>query len=67
MSPPSLKPWVEVVTHTPTSLPSGRRMVARADSDADTSAWERELDERVSGLYGLMPEEVALVEKDGQR
>ena len=32
------------------------------DAGAGVSAWERELDEWVSGLYGLMPEEIKLVE-----
>jgi hypothetical protein len=40
------------------------RIVAakRADPNADTSAWEREIDERVYRLYGLTPEEIKIVE-----
>jgi len=37
----------------------------RADPNADTSAWEREIDERVYRLYGLTPEEIKLVEGGG--
>jgi len=33
----------------------------RADASADTSAWEREIDERVYRLYGLTPDEITLV------
>jgi hypothetical protein len=33
----------------------------RADPAADTSAWEREIDERVYRLYGLTPDEITLV------
>jgi hypothetical protein len=32
------------------------------NAEADTSALERELDELVSALYGLTPEEIKLVE-----
>jgi hypothetical protein len=39
----------------------------RADPDADTSAWEREIDERVARLYGLTDEEMARIEEDGPR
>jgi hypothetical protein len=39
----------------------------RADPDADTSAWECEIDERVYRLYDLTDEEMALVEEDGPR
>lgn len=38
-----------------------------AITDADTSAWEREIDQLVYGLYDLTPDEVALVEGGGQR
>lgn len=34
----------------------------RADPDADTSALEREIDQLVYQLYGLTPEEIAIVE-----
>lgn len=37
----------------------------RADPSADTSAWEREIDERVYRLYGLTPEEIKIVEAKG--
>ena len=37
----------------------------RADCAADTSAWEREIDERVYRLYGLTAEEIKLVEESG--
>jgi adenine-specific DNA-methyltransferase len=35
----------------------------RANASADTSAWEREIDERVYRLYGLTPDEIHLVEE----
>jgi len=35
----------------------------RAAPDADTTALEREIDERVYRLYGLTPEEIQLVEE----
>jgi hypothetical protein len=34
----------------------------RVDPDADTSAWEREIDERVYSLYDLTPDEIKIVE-----
>ena len=34
------------------------------DPDADTDAWEREIDERVYRLYGLTKAEIAIVEGD---
>ena len=40
-----------------------RILVAKQrDAEADTSALERELDELVSALYGLTPEEIQIVE-----
>ncbi len=39
----------------------------RADPDADTSAWEREIDQRVYRLYGLTPDEIKLVEESEKR
>ena len=36
------------------------------DAEADTSAWEREIDHLVYQLYGLTPEEIAVVE-EGRR
>ena len=33
-----------------------------ADPSADTSALEREIDQQVYQLYGLTPEEIAIVE-----
>jgi hypothetical protein len=35
----------------------------RANPQADVSAWEREIDERVYRLYGLTPEEIKIVEE----
>jgi adenine-specific DNA-methyltransferase len=35
----------------------------KRDPKADTSALEREIDQRVYQLYDLMPEEIAIVEK----
>jgi hypothetical protein len=35
----------------------------QANTAADTSAWEREIDERVYRLYGLTPDEIRLVEE----
>ena len=32
------------------------------EAEADTSAWEREIDELVDALYGLTPEEIQIVE-----
>jgi adenine-specific DNA-methyltransferase len=32
------------------------------DPDADTDAWESEIDERVYRLYGLTKDEIAIVE-----
>lgn len=47
-----------------TSSATGRFAVAakRANPAADTSAWEREMDERVYRLCGLTPEEIQIVE-----
>ena len=38
----------------------------RGNPAADTTAWEREIDERVYRLYGLTPEEIKLVEESSQ-
>jgi hypothetical protein len=38
----------------------------RANPLTDTSAWEREIDERVYRLYGLTPDEIKLVEESGK-
>jgi adenine-specific DNA-methyltransferase len=38
----------------------------RANPQADVSAWEREIDERVYRLYGLTPEEIKIVEEGGK-
>jgi hypothetical protein len=35
----------------------------RANPQADTSAWEQEIDQRVYRLYGLTPEEIKIVEE----
>ena len=37
-------------------------ILKRAKATADTTAWEREIDERVDRLYGLTPEEIKFVE-----
>ena len=34
----------------------------KADSSADTTEWEKQIDHKVYELYGLTPEEVAIVE-----
>jgi adenine-specific DNA-methyltransferase len=39
----------------------------RANPQADVSAWEREIDERVYRLYGLTPEEIKIVEESVKR
>ena len=39
----------------------------KRDSDADTTAWEREIDRLVYDLYGLTPAEIKLVEESNQR
>ncbi len=44
-----------------------RRKAKRADPSADTSAWEREIDQLVYRLYGLTPEEIKIVEESGKR
>ena len=36
----------------------------KLDSEADTTGWEREVDQLVYALYGLTDEEIRLVEKD---
>ncbi len=33
----------------------------KREAEADTTAWEREIDQRVYPLYGLTPEEIAVV------
>lgn len=38
----------------------------KADPAADTSAFEREIDQQVYALYGLTPEEIAIVEGTGK-
>lgn len=38
----------------------------KADSNADTSALESKIDETVFDLYGLTPEERAIVKGDGK-
>jgi hypothetical protein len=38
----------------------------RAKPTADTTAWEREIDERVYRLYGLTPEEIRIIEQSGK-
>ncbi|HOK77485.1 MAG TPA: hypothetical protein PLW35_07160, partial [Verrucomicrobiota bacterium] len=38
----------------------------RTDPGADTSAWEREIDQLVYRLYGLTPEEIKIVEGKGK-
>jgi adenine-specific DNA-methyltransferase len=37
----------------------------RADPSADTSAWEREIDQLVYRLYGLTPEAIKIVKGKG--
>jgi len=44
------------------SLERDSQDAKRADPEADVSAWEREIDERVYRLYGLTQEEIAIVE-----
>ena len=38
----------------------------RAKPSADTTALEREIDERVYRLYGLTPQEIQIVEESGK-
>lgn len=33
-----------------------------ADLDTDTSAWQHEIDMRISRLYGLTPDEIKIIE-----
>ena len=35
----------------------------KADSSADTTEWEKQIDQKVYELYGLTPEEIAIVEE----
>ena len=58
------------------SLDDERRLAAlvdkilaakRANPQADTSAWEREIDERVYRLYGLTAAEIKIVEEGGSK
>ena len=37
-------------------------VMEQRDAEADTSGWEREIDELVYALYGLTPEEIQIVE-----
>jgi hypothetical protein len=39
----------------------------RADPEADVTAWEREIDERIYRLYGLTDEEIKIVEESVKR
>jgi hypothetical protein len=39
----------------------------KADPDANTDAWEREIDERVYRLYGLTKAEIAIVEGESSQ
>ena len=34
----------------------------KADSSADTTEWKKQIDQEVYKLYGLTPEEIAIVE-----
>ena len=34
----------------------------KADSSADTTEWEKQIDQKVYELYGLIPDEIAIVE-----
>ncbi len=34
-----------------------------ADANADVSAWEREIDQRVYALYGLQAEKIRMIEE----
>ena len=62
--------------HTPAGLAEDDALVKRVDQilaakranpAADTSAWEREIDERVYRLYGLTPEEIKVVEEGASK
>jgi len=46
-----------------TPLAQRIRAAKRANPQADVSAWEREIDERVYRLYGLTAEEIKIVEE----
>jgi hypothetical protein len=55
--------WRTPKAAAPSPRPLGRILGAkRANPQVDTSAWEREIDERVYRLYGLTPEEIKIVE-----
>jgi hypothetical protein len=55
ISPDQQKPFINLTD----------RIIAtkKRDPDADTSAWEREIDDLVYALYGLTPEEIKIVEE----
>jgi hypothetical protein len=50
-----------------TPLAQHIRAAKRANPQADVSAWEREIDERVYRLYGLTAEEIKIVEEGVKR
>ena len=50
----------------PPKLPASSAAKQR-EAQADTSAWEREMDELVYALYDLTPEEIKLVEEGARR
>lgn len=43
--------------------PSANLAAKRANPQADTTAWEREIDELVYRLYGQTPEEIKILEE----
>ena len=61
------QPWAArrypVAVNSPRPRPVERILAAQpANPAADTSAWEREIDQHVHALYALTPEEIQLVE-----
>ena len=54
--------------HDTLAVPVERTLTTRQDDpEADTTALEREIDQRVYQLYGLTPEEIAIVEEATRR
>ena len=50
----------------PPKLPASSAAKQR-EAQADTTAWEREIDRLVYKLYDLTPEEIKLVRESGQK
>jgi hypothetical protein len=49
----------------PEECPYNKQCRKKGDPNADTSALEKQIDEMVYALYGLTPDEIAIVEGKG--